>query len=810
MPGLRCLLMTFALALLVSQVARGATCTGDSSHLCLQEQRFQISVDWTDSSGQRGKGTAVGLTSDTGYFWFFSATNLELIIKVLDGRQMNGHFWVFYGALSDVAYTIKVRDTVTGKSKTYTNPSGRLASAADTSAFPALPANGVAASPSRPPDPLEPVLASSTTGCDPTQTTLCLNNGRFRISVLWRDPQGNTGRGQAVSLTGDTGYFWFFTPSNVELVLKVLDGRGLNSSFWLFYGALTNVEYVVEVVDTETRAHKSYHNPSGHLASFADTSALQDTLNAGTYAAASYDRFLKALDDQIAPDLSPETAHLFYGLLDPAKELFHCLRRAAVSSSGVVCKGFDPQRGSYLDVLVSPDEARWMASLLALDADAMESRSSAASFLRNGSRASSPRSVGSESAACISDSEDTAAWYLACELFRSDALTLLGSVAHWACVDAPRSPIPKPVCYAIVAADISVGILKVFQCNTRPLYMTRLFVVPSDEILLGFDDSKNFEVMGDFENRPEGGSIPALVKKTVQTVLELLDVPSTLIQEALDPITDAVLERIGDATIDLSRVECTGPVSSLIAAADADIVTGGGVTLDGRTIQSRQQEAFGYIRPRIRLLAPWGYVTGTSTPFKVERKNCSGSGKYKLETFHFPTSGGPAELPYAWYRTNTTCDGRTTSHEIYPGTTRFVYPGAALSPSCPIFRCNGQWVSYHFPGSKRVCEWTPENPYLCTIEEDWSVDFVGGILTTQHATAGTGHWTSGRVIAIDSHSTSQYDFSTGVFSGKSASEWIYTNELSGCLDWIDDAHRGFSYVLPAEEPTCKMVDWCPQ
>ena len=48
---------------------------------------------------------------------------------------MNGHSWVFYGALSDVEYHITVTDTDTGIVKTYDNPSGTLGSFADTSAF---------------------------------------------------------------------------------------------------------------------------------------------------------------------------------------------------------------------------------------------------------------------------------------------------------------------------------------------------------------------------------------------------------------------------------------------------------------------------------------------------------------------------------------------------------------------------------------------------------------------------------------------------------------------------------------------------
>jgi hypothetical protein len=48
---------------------------------------------------------------------------------------VNGHYWVFYGALSNVEYTLTVTDTMTGKVKTYKNPLGRFASAADTAAF---------------------------------------------------------------------------------------------------------------------------------------------------------------------------------------------------------------------------------------------------------------------------------------------------------------------------------------------------------------------------------------------------------------------------------------------------------------------------------------------------------------------------------------------------------------------------------------------------------------------------------------------------------------------------------------------------
>lgn len=57
------------------------------------------------------------------------------MVKVLDARRVNGKFWVFYGALSNVEYTVTVTDMQTGAVKTYFNPQGQMASVADTSAF---------------------------------------------------------------------------------------------------------------------------------------------------------------------------------------------------------------------------------------------------------------------------------------------------------------------------------------------------------------------------------------------------------------------------------------------------------------------------------------------------------------------------------------------------------------------------------------------------------------------------------------------------------------------------------------------------
>ena len=110
--------------------------------------------------------------------------------------------------------------------------------------------------------------------CVPSETVLCLNQGRFRVAVNWKDFSGRTGVGRKRELTTDTGVFWFFSAENVELTVKVLDGRPLNDRFWVFYGSLTNVEFTLEVTDTETGRQRVYRNPSGHFASAGDTDAF--------------------------------------------------------------------------------------------------------------------------------------------------------------------------------------------------------------------------------------------------------------------------------------------------------------------------------------------------------------------------------------------------------------------------------------------------------------------------------------------------------------------------------------------------------
>ena len=94
-----------------------------------------------------------------------------------------------------------------------------------------------------------------------------LRGGRFQVTVAWDDGQGNAGVGRPVpGASESTSLFSFFSRDNWELMVKVLDACALNDRFWVFTAASTDVEYTVEVLDTETGDRRTYRNELGNQA----------------------------------------------------------------------------------------------------------------------------------------------------------------------------------------------------------------------------------------------------------------------------------------------------------------------------------------------------------------------------------------------------------------------------------------------------------------------------------------------------------------------------------------------------------------
>jgi hypothetical protein len=300
--------------------------------LCLDDQprddRFEVEMSYhtAQGGGLQGPGEAISLSSlgvsHGGMFWFFSANNPEVLLKVLNGCGVNSKYWVFSSAGTNVGLDTTVTDTFTGRQKVYSNPD--LTAAAplqDTDAFP-CEASATAASlgpagsaafregsvnsraalcdsvfdalgrekiwPSGGPgdDPIIMAAAASrwnaapaegpsslslaaplvSSACVTDETTLCIDS-RFRVTIDYQTVQagGLSGKAHVIPLgsLGVTsgGLFWFFSADNPELLVKVLGGCAVNDKQWVFYAAGTNLGLTVTVTDTQTGETKTYTNP---------------------------------------------------------------------------------------------------------------------------------------------------------------------------------------------------------------------------------------------------------------------------------------------------------------------------------------------------------------------------------------------------------------------------------------------------------------------------------------------------------------------------------------------------------------------
>lgn len=254
-------------------------CRGTDTALCLLGARFEADLAWRLPGGAWTPARSRSLNDGTGTFWFSSPDDLELAVKMIDGRAVNGHFWVYFAALSDVEYRLTVNDSSDGAVRTYHSARGHLTSLADVQAFAA--GKAAHAPGSVPPAATGPAAAgggafaaAAGAGCAASDSVLCLAGARFAVSVAWRLPPGVAGAGRPLPLGDATGAFWFFAPAAADAFVKVVDGRAVNGHFWVFIAGLSDVAYSVSVTDTATGAVKTYRNAKGTLASRADTAAF--------------------------------------------------------------------------------------------------------------------------------------------------------------------------------------------------------------------------------------------------------------------------------------------------------------------------------------------------------------------------------------------------------------------------------------------------------------------------------------------------------------------------------------------------------
>ncbi len=254
-----------------------SACIPDAITACIQQNRFEIRTTWQDFQGNSGTGLATKLGADSADFSFFNPANNELIIKVLDGTSLSGAYWVFWKALSNVAYTLTIRDTLTNQTLTYINPSGYISgghldvntifrpdgTGAASRTFNTqtdLPPNGI-------PDIYEYTDPSLIGPCIDSEYAKCFG-GKFLVSGTWENFTGGSGLARVIKKSDLSGYFTFFDPvgspaSNFEVLFKILDGRPLTPNYWVFVAGLTNVDATFTAIDKTTGKVYEQHNPAG-------------------------------------------------------------------------------------------------------------------------------------------------------------------------------------------------------------------------------------------------------------------------------------------------------------------------------------------------------------------------------------------------------------------------------------------------------------------------------------------------------------------------------------------------------------------
>lgn len=114
------------------------------------------------------------------------------------------------------------------------------------------------------------VEAASPRGtCVANERTRCLGDSRFAVTASrtagdGAEEGGGVHPGLAVPAgTNDSALFFFFDPDNWEVLVKVLDGCGVNGRVWVFAASATTVEFGIRVEDTATGESREYRNEAG-------------------------------------------------------------------------------------------------------------------------------------------------------------------------------------------------------------------------------------------------------------------------------------------------------------------------------------------------------------------------------------------------------------------------------------------------------------------------------------------------------------------------------------------------------------------
>jgi PKD repeat protein len=243
--------------------SRMLSVTASDTLRLIDSHPFDIVLTATDPrTGATGTGQVVSQNDIYGIFSIPAITgnagNPEVIVKMVDATGIGQNYWVFYVALTDLTYTLSVREAATGTTKSYSD--ARVGSTVcgkfDTSGF--LPPSVGA----------EPAVWSGVTPARAqaeTDTLTLLSAHPFTITLSASDPRtGATGQGQVIDQNDIFGIFSIpeitGNAGNPEVIVKMVDASGIGQNYWVFYAALTDLNYTLAIEETATGNTKTYND----------------------------------------------------------------------------------------------------------------------------------------------------------------------------------------------------------------------------------------------------------------------------------------------------------------------------------------------------------------------------------------------------------------------------------------------------------------------------------------------------------------------------------------------------------------------
>jgi PKD repeat protein len=256
--------LTVTTALGSASASRLVTVTDVNTLRLMSTHPFDITLSAKDPrTGAAGQGQVIAQNDIYGIFSIPAITgnagNPEVIVKMVDATGIGQNYWVFYGALTDLNYTLAVKEVGTGTTKEYTDAKvgttvcGKFDTSGFGSSLVAEPADWSA------------MQASQAPSDGPEDTLRLITAHPFDITLSAHDPRtGTDGDGQLIAHNDIYGIFSIpaitGNASNPEVIVKMVDASGIGQNYWVFYAALTDLNYTLAVKESATGRTKSYND----------------------------------------------------------------------------------------------------------------------------------------------------------------------------------------------------------------------------------------------------------------------------------------------------------------------------------------------------------------------------------------------------------------------------------------------------------------------------------------------------------------------------------------------------------------------